>query len=268
MKKTFNIYTDVTIRSGKSQRKSRTYILNIRRDSWAREVLMALKVMDQYGNIDYDFSVINRLILQNTCCKRAFLRGSFLAAGSISDPEKTYHFEMTCVHPKRAEQIRNVMETFGIEAKTVTRKRYLVVYLKEGSQIADMLNVMGAHVSLMDFENIRIYKDMRNKVNRKVNCETANINKTVSAAVKQVEDILYIKDHAGFSNLTEALKEMAGLRLEYPQASLVELGQMLSTPVGKSGVNHRLRKLSQIADDLRGNNSKVSKERQGKNYDF
>ena len=122
---------------------------------------------------------------------------------------------------------------------------------KKHPRSLDMLNVMEAHVSLMELENIRILKEMRNSVNRRVNCETANISKTVSAAVKQIEDITYIRDTVGFSELTDGLKEIAQLRLEYPEASLIELGKLLSTPVGKSGVNHRLRKLSLLADELR-----------------
>ena len=142
------------------------------------------------------------------------------------------------------------MNGFGVDAKIVQRKKHFVVYLKEGSQIVDMLNVMGAHVSLME---LRILKEMRNSVNRKVNCETANIHKTVSAAVRQIEDIRYIQQKIGFEQLSEGLAEIARLRLEQPEATLKELGMMLSTPVGKSGVNHRLRKLSDIAETLRDN---------------
>lgn len=127
------------------------------------------------------------------------------------------------------------------------------MYLKEGTQIVDVLNVMEAHVALMELENIRILKEMRNSVNRKVNCETANINKTVSAAVKQLEDIQYIKDTVGFEKLSEGLLEVALMRLQYPEATLKELGSLLATPVGKSGVNHRLRKLSEIAEKVREN---------------
>lgn len=144
------------------------------------------------------------------------------------------------------------MVSFDIDAKIILRKKYYVVYVKEGSQIVDMLNIMEAHNALMALENIRIAKEIRNSVNRQVNCETANINKTVSAAVKQVEDITYIKNTVGFGELSEALQEMAILRLSYPEATLQELGKLLSTPVSKSGVNHRLRKLSQIANELRG----------------
>ena len=131
------------------------------------------------------------------------------------------------------------------------RKKHFVVYVKEGAGIVDILNVMEAHNSLMDLENIRIVKEMRNSVNRKFNCEMANLNKTVSAAVRQIEDIKYISDTVGLSYLSKPLMEIAAVRLENPDSSLKELGELLSSPVGKSGVNHRLRKISEIADDLR-----------------
>ena len=132
-----------------------------------------------------------------------------------------------------------------------------VRYVKEGAQIVDILAVMEANVALMDLENIRILKEMRNSVNRKVNCETANINKTVNAAVKQVEDIRLIERKAGFESLSEGLEEIARLRLQYPEATLKELGMMLNPQVGKSGVNHRLRKLSMIAEELRGDEEEL-----------
>ena len=193
----------------------------------------------------------NGLILQNTCCKRAFIRGAFLAGGSMSDPNKSYHFEIVCHTHEQAKQLQSVMQSFDTDAKIVERKGHHVVYLKEGSQIVDMLNVMEAHVALMNLENVRILKEVRNTINRKVNCETANINKTVNAAVKQVEDIELIRERIGLDNLPENLREMALLRLEYPEATLKELGNYLEPPVGKSGVNHRLRKLSAIAEDLK-----------------
>ena len=147
--------------------------------------------------------------------------------------------------------MRDMINSFSMEAKVIVRKKYFVVYVKEGSQIADLLNIMGAHVALMDFENIRILKEMRNSINRQVNCDAANINKTVRASAKQIDDIIYIRDSIGFSKLTKGLEEIAELRIEYPEASLKELGEMMSVPLGKSGVNHRLKRLSSIADDLR-----------------
>ena len=169
----------------------------------------------------------------------------------MSDPKKSYHFEIVCSLPEAAERIREVICSFGLAAKIVQRKKSYVVYLKEGSQIVDILNVMEAHISLMELENVRILKEMRNSVNRKVNCETANINKTVSAAVKQVEDITYLRDTVGFEHMPDNLVEAAVARLENPDATLKELGEKLDPPVGKSGINHRLRRLSEMADKVR-----------------
>ena len=198
---------------------------------------------------------VKPIIAGKICCKRSFLRGAFLAAGSISDPEKAYHFEIVAGQERNGELLCEVMRSFHIEAKMVVRKTHYVVYVKEGSLIVDLLNVMEAHVALMNFENVRILKDVRNTINRKVNCEAANISKTVKAAARQVEDIRLIKEKIGLAALAEGLQEVALLRMEYPEASLKELGELLCPPVGKSGVNHRLKKLCDIADGLRSGNS-------------
>lgn len=202
---------------------------------------------------------VRNIVMQRACCKRAFIRGAFLASGSISAPEKGYHFEIVCPTKQKAEQLQEMMNSFELEAKVILRKHVYIVYLKESTQIVDILNVMEAHVALMELENVRILKEVRNQVNRKVNCETANINKTVSASLKQREDILYIRDYKGFNQLPEGLQNMAEVRLNYPDASLKELGELMNPPVGKSGVNHRLRKLSMIAEDIRA--------KQGGSYD-
>ena len=144
-----------------------------------------------------------------------------------------------------------MLEDFGLDAKIVERKGHYVVYLKEGAQIADMLRIMEAPLALMEFENIRIVKEMRNSINRQVNCEAANLGKTISAAVKQVEDIRYICSKVGLDNIPESLAETAKIRLDYPEATLKELGELMDPPLGKSGVNHRLKKLSELAEDLR-----------------
>lgn len=183
---------------------------------------------------------------------REFLRKSFLEIGSMSNPEKGYHLEFVCENDSQAKTIADTMKQFDIEAKAVLRKRYTIVYLKESEDIVNLLNVMGAHNCLMELENLRILKDMRNSINRRVNCETANISKTVSAANKQIEDIQYIKEHYGFDDLSDNLREIAEVRLAYPDATLKELGEYLVPPVGKSGVNHRLRKLSELADSIKG----------------
>ena len=174
-----------------------------------------------------------------------------MAAGSISDPNKAYHFEIVCHTKEQAKQLQELLCGFDTDAKIVERKGHYVVYIKEGAHIVDSLNIMEAYVSLMKLENVRILKEMRNSVNRKVNCETANISKTVNAAVKQIEDIRLIQKMRGLDDLPAQLREMALLRLEYPDAPLKELGGYLDPPMGKSGVNHRLRKLSAIAEELR-----------------
>lgn len=194
---------------------------------------------------------IQGLYLEKTCCKRAFIRGAFMASGSMTDPNKGYHFEIVCRTPEQAARLQELMKEFETEPKVVERKNYYVVYLKEGSQIVDMLNVMEAYVSLMNLENVRILKEMRNSVNRKVNCETANISKTVNAAVKQISDIELIRDTEGLDSLPLPLREMAMIRLEYPEAPLKDLGKYMDPPVGKSGINHRLRKLAAVADAIR-----------------
>ena len=189
--------------------------------------------------------------LKQQCCRRAFVRGAYLCIGSMSNPGKSYHLEFDCIREADAQLLREIIAAFDIPAKIVERKKYYVVYVKEGSAICDMLNIMGAHVSLMDFENQRIVKEVRNSINRKVNCETANITKTVNAAAAQVKDIMLIQEVTGLGDLPKNLREIAELRLEYQEATLQELGNMLTPPVGKSGVNHRLRKLSEIAESMR-----------------
>lgn len=251
LKKTFNIITDISIRRNTHLGKNRTYSVCVKNHEDALRVLKATKLLSDDGEIRENLSVVGNVVVQNPCCRRAFLRGAFLASGSVSDPEKFYHFEIVCAAEAKAKQIQTIMASFQVEAKIVIRKRSHVVYIKEGSQIVDMLNVMEAHRSLMELENIRILKEMRGNVNRQVNCETANINKTVSAALKQIDDIIFLRDTIGFEKLPPALEKMARVRLEKPEATLKELGEELDPPVGKSGVNHRLRKLGELADRLR-----------------
>ncbi|MBS6159891.1 MAG: DNA-binding protein WhiA [Firmicutes bacterium] len=251
LEKTFTMNDSVSIDSQITKRNNR-FVVELEDSEFSVKVLQAVKLLGM-DRIPQSFDVlVNQIVVQRNCCKRAFVRGAFLCAGSISDPEKFYHFEIVCSSKAKATQLMELIQSFEVDAKIVKRKKYYVVYVKEGAQIVELLGLMGAGVSLMNLENVRILKDMRNTVNRKVNCETANINKTVNAAVKQVEDILYIRDTAGLHTLPENLEETALLRLEYPQASLKELGTLLSTPVGKSGMNHRLRKICSIANELRG----------------
>ena len=250
LQKTFNIETEIAIRESRQMKKGNVYYVEITDPGQVETVLQGTKLSVNEGDGETLYTE-NALLTQQSCCKRAFIRGAFLASGSISDPEKGYHFEIVCQDEAKAENLRDIIHTFQIDAKIVLRKKSYVVYVKEGAQIVEMLGIMEANIALMNLENVRILKEMRGSVNRKVNCETANINKTVSAAIRQIEDIRYIEETTGFSSLPEPLEQMARLRLQYPEASLLELGKMLTPVVGKSGVNHRLRKLKEIAEDLR-----------------
>ena len=242
LKDTFGIHGELQVKRNEYLKRSRNYSVFVDEHE---DCVLLLKAVKYFEPKNFG------LVLQNTCCKRAYIRGAFLAAGSMSDPEKNYHFEIVTLHEQFAEQLQDVLDFFELDAKIVIRKKYYVVYIKEGAKIVDVLNIMEAHIALMNLENVRILKDMRNTVNRRVNCETANINKTVSAAVKQAEDIRFLQEHRGLSELNQGLQDIAYLRLEHPEATLKELGEMLNPPVGKSGVNHRLKKLSKIAEDMR-----------------
>ena len=244
LRKTFNIKTETFVSRNRSKGHV-TYTVIIKEHEDAITVLKALNLMDSEGEIVEPDSPTD------TCCKRAYIRGAFLATGSVSNPEKSYQIEVVCAARRKAVRIQNLINSFGMDAKVILRKNSYVVYLKEGSQIVDLLGVIEAPISLMKMENVRILKEVRNSVNRKVNCETANINKTVSAATKQVADIEYIRDTVGLDELPEGLREIAKLRLRYQEVSLKELAELSATPIGKSGVNHRLRKLSEIAEEIK-----------------
>lgn len=204
-------------------------------------------------NIDLDFEVLENLnkLTKPTDCKRAFLRGAFISRGSINDPEKGYHMEIICDDRGGAVFLQGLFADFDLKAKISRRRDKFILYLKEGVEIADALNVMEAPLSMMNFENARIVREVRGSVNRKVNCETANINKTITASMKQIEDIHFIDRKMGIDKLEDNLKAIAKARLENPDMPLAELGSLLVPPVGKSGVNHRLRKISRIAENLR-----------------
>ena len=197
IKEVFHFQPEVSTTQHDYLKKNRFYMISIKDSAQALKILKTVQLINNLGQMDEEFFVKDNPVLQRTCCRRAFLRGAFLSAGSITDPEKNYHFEIACVSKEKAEQLRELFEFFGLEAKIVLRKKYYVVYLKEGAMISDALNIIEAHISLIKFENVRILKDVRNSVNRRVNCEAANINKTVSAARKQIEDIEYIKNTVG-----------------------------------------------------------------------
>ena len=248
IEKTFKIKCNVTVKKNKHYHENVMYILTITQTAGVERILTATGILSDENKISNQCYMP---VIHSICCRRAYIRGAFLAAGSINDPEKNYHLEFVHGDVKQAQQLQNILHTFHLDAKMTYRKQYFVVYLKEGEQIADMLNIMQAHTALLKMENVRVWKDMRNSVNRKVNCETANLNKTVTAAIKQIEDIQYIQEQKEWKHLPETLLKTAELRLQYPEASLKELGLLMAPPVGKSGINHRLKKISNIAEQLR-----------------
>lgn len=239
-KKAFHIVPELSVR-GHHQ-----YLLYVLDDE------QVMRCLDELWEQE-DAAFMSERLIRRMCCRRSFIRGLFLASGSMTDPNSSYHLELAAGCYENAVRIREIIGACGLETKIIERKNMYVVYMKEGSAIVDFLNIIGAHVALMEFENVRIVKEMRNSINRQVNCETANIKKAVSAASRQVEDIQYIHDSIGFGTLSANLSAIARLRLEHPDVTLKELGNMLEPPLGKSGVNHRLRRLSEIAEDLRSN---------------
>jgi len=197
----------------------------------------------------FDADAYKKADVKKNCCKRAFLRGIFLNFGMVMDPEKVYQLEINCTHEKLADFIIKLMEASSINGKKIERRGHFVVYLKDGDEIANFLALIQADISLLNLENVRVVKDVRNNVNRQVNCETANLQKSVAAALSQVDEIQWLDEHIGIDNLPDSLREIARVRLNHPDASLQELGEYLDPPVGKSGVNHRLRKLKKYFEE-------------------
>lgn len=246
----FNIHTKIMVKRSNSLKKNNVYMIMITEEMGVRELLKVVGLIREENNIlSLDYS-IPKNIFQREEIKRAYIKGAFLGGGSISNPEKTYHLEFVTHDEDYAKELSSLINQYGLTSKVIQRKSSYVVYLKEGEQIVDMLNIIGAHASLLELENVRIMKEMRNNVNRLVNCETANLSKTVYAAVRQVESIKLIEREIGLRRLPKNLREIAELRLSYPDESLKELGEMLNPTVGKSGVNHRLRRIEKIAEEI------------------
>jgi DNA-binding protein WhiA len=251
IKDIFDVSTRVAVRRNKQLKKNNNYSLYIDAQTYGEMVLLATGILsktDEGTKINYK---LPHKLVKKPCCKKAYLRGVFLGGGSISDPEKTYHLELVTNNNEYAESIKKLINSYGLNAKVVNRKGNYVVYLKEGEQIVDFLNIIGAHKALLSLENVRIYKEVRNNVNRIVNCETANLSKIVNASMRQIHNIELVKHRIGFDNIPEGLAEIAELRLKYPDASLKELGELMDPTIGKSGINHRLRKLDEIAERIK-----------------
>ncbi len=251
LKDYFGIHAKLMVKRSNSLKKNNIYMVIITESMGVKDLLKITGIfMEDEGIFSLNYG-INKDLVETDKERRAYIRGAFLGGGSISNPEKTYHLEFVTHNIEYAEDLSNLINEYGLASKVIQRKSSHIVYIKEGEQIVDLLNIIGAHNSLLELENVRIMKEMRNNVNRLVNCETANLSKTVNAAVRQVESIKLIEKELGLGRLPKNLRDVAELRLKYPDESLKELGEMLNPPVGKSGVNHRLRKIEKIAEELK-----------------
>lgn len=246
IKEYFETGISLTIDQSKTLKKKRIYELHIDSANNGEQILREIGMLKVKEGQNYFPEEISADIIKTRCCKRAFLRGVFLGAGTVSHPEKGYHMEIVCDSEVLAHDIKKLINGFGLKSKISTRRNSYIVYLKESEQISDFLALLGAGNQVMEFENIRIIKELRNKTNRIVNCESANMDKTVDSAARQIETIKMLDKNIGLENLPPKLKELARLRLANPESSLAELGQMLDPPLQKSGVNHRFRKLEEI----------------------
>lgn len=243
-KNNYDVKTEVVITRSRRLKKNNRYQVKVVPSPEAGKALEELQLLpaeNEGGKTS---------LLTTPCCRKSFLRGAFLAGGSISRPASDYHLEMVTENQDFAKMIMKTMQGFSLPVKITDRKNDYIVYLKEGNGITSFLSVIGAHNALLEFENVRIVKEMRNNVNRVVNCETANLNKVVQAAVQQLESILYIEKHLGLGKLPLTLRETAELRLNHPDASLNELADLSEGKIGKSGINHRLKKIQHLAEEL------------------
>lgn len=252
IKKSYDASVELLVRKKMRLKKNNVYI--VRLVDQARVILEDLKILNE------DFSFIHDIsseLVKKKCCKRSYLRGAFLAGGSINNPEtSSYHVEIFSLYKEHNKALCELMNMFHLNGKTLERKKGFITYLKEAEKITEFLSVIGAHNALLRFEDVRIVRDMRNSVNRLVNCETANLNKTIGAAIRQVENIRLIEEVVGLDTLPEKLREIARLRVDYQDVTLKELGEMVSGgKISKSGINHRLRKIDEIAEKLRAGQS-------------
>jgi cell division protein WhiA len=248
IKKGYDTPVELLVRKKMRLKKNNVYIVRIKEDT--KKILEDLKILGEGFTFIHN---ISEDLIKKKCCRRSYLRGAFLAGGSVNNPEtSSYHLEIFSLYAEHNEALSELMNTFGLNSKTLERKKGFITYLKEAEKITEFLNIVGAHNSLLRFEDVRIVRDMRNSVNRLVNCETANLNKTIGAALRQVENIKFIEKHVGLQVLPDKLREIAELRVNYQDVTLKELGEMVSGgTISKSGINHRLRKIDQIAEKIR-----------------
>lgn len=247
IKEYFGTKTSLQIKEGQMLRKGHTYSLIITSEMNAEAILREVGILGVVEGSNCIMDGIEPSNVKKRCCKKAALRGIFLAAGSISDPAKAYHLELSCSSLNTANDVKRIINSFGLKSKIVERRGKQVVYLKDGEQISDFLSIIGCTNMLFKFENVRVSKEVKNNINRVANCENANLDKTVNAAQRQIADIEKIEKSVGLSSLPVKLYETAVVRKEHPELALSELAQLFDPPLGKSGLNHRLEKIAEIA---------------------
>lgn len=247
LKEHYGVRSELLVRRKMKLKKNNVYIVRLKQET--QKILLDLDIMD--GAMFQ--SHISNEIKQSEKKTRAYLRGAFLASGSVNNPETSrYHLEISSIYEEHNQDICDLLNQFDLNARTLERRNGYITYLKGAEKIADFLTLIGATNSMLKFEDVRIVRDMRNSVNRLVNCETANMNKTIDAASKQIENIHFIESTVGLQSLPEKLQEIAELRIQNPEISLKELGEMIpSGAISKSGINHRIRKINDFADNLR-----------------
>lgn len=246
----FSLEREISVFRRQRLNKNQVYTLTIPSQNALVALLRQLSLIDEEGCWQMGFPKgLSEKFLNDDCCRRSYLRGAFLACGSLQEPENAYHLEFGSLEKAQADLIIQLLASFDLHGKMVKRKDSQVVYLKGAEEISQLLILMGSHRSLLEFESVRVTKEVRNQVNRQRNCDTANVNKVVTAGSRQVEDINYILEHVNWLDLPENLRVAAELRLEYPDYSLADLSEVSS--LGRSALNHRLRRLAVIAENIR-----------------
>ncbi|MBO8159005.1 DNA-binding protein WhiA [Thermosyntropha sp.] len=248
IKQIYGFSSSVRMEKRKRFNKERIYIVNTPLIGEEES-----KALGEFLNIEGEGRVrggVRRGLVSRNCCRRSFLRGVFLSRGFVSRPEEQYHLEISLNDSRLAADVQKIVSKLGVELKKTERKNSVVLYIKDSEKIADFLRIIEANKALLYFENVRIIKSMRNDVNRQVNCETANLAKTIDASVRQIELLKKLVKEKGVASLPPHLRELAFLRINYPDLSLKELGEMLNPPLTKSGVAYRMRKLEKMAEDL------------------
>lgn len=248
IKSVYSFPVEILVRRKMKLKKNNVYIVRLVKK--VPELLAELDILHE----PYTFvRTISEKYLKKTCCKKAYLRGAFLAGGSINNPEtSSYHLEIFNYEQEHNDTLCDLLNEFQLKARVLQRRNGYITYIKEAEKITEFLIIIGAHNALFKFEDVRIVRDMRNSVNRLVNCETANLNKTIGAAFRQIESIKYIEGTIGLDALPERLQEIAYSRLKHQEATLKELGELVeSGPISKSGVNHRLKKIDEIAEKIK-----------------